>query len=129
MIKSTRCLGIIVAIVASIAVDHAEAGTEKTLAPTPGITRPPETAPPVVTEPPVGIETEPPVGIETPPPVGTETPPPITPFPTPPGDTPPPVGTSPPVGTPPPVMVPIPPTVRFLGFSLAMINCLYCCSR
>ena len=130
MINCNRCIGIIVAICASIAVDYAEAqgprGTNKTLAPTGGVTRPPETAPPVMTEPPVGPpETEPPIG--TPPPV-PGTPPPITPFPTeaavgtpPPVSTPPPVvmPTPPPVvmPTPPPVSIPVPtPTVRWISF-------------
>ena len=133
MMNCNRCIGIIVAICATIAVDYAEAqgprGTNKTLAPTPGVTRPPETAPPVMTEPPVGPpETEPPVG--TPPPV-PGTPPPITPFPTEATLTPPPVvmPTPPPVvtPTPPPVTMPVPtPTVRWISY--ATLFCSSLCS-
>jgi hypothetical protein len=82
MINCNRCIGIIFAVCTSIAVDYTGAqeldprSTNKTLAPTPGVTRPPENVPPVMTEPPVGttppVSTEPPVG--TPLPIGTPLP-------------------------------------------------------
>ena len=124
MMNCNRCIGIIVAICATIAVDYAEAqgprGTNKTLAPTPGVTRPPETAPPVMTEPPVG----------TPPPV-VVTSPPITPFPTEATITPPPVvpPTPPPVvmPTPPPVAIPVPtPPVRYISFCCDVLFVFVC---
>ncbi len=77
MIKSTRCLGIFVAIIASIAVDYADAGTAKTLAPTLGV--PLETPPLVGTPPPNNLPlltpfpTEP--QVDTPPPVMMPVPP------------------------------------------------------
>ena len=61
-------------IVALVTIALAEAGTNKTLAPTPGVSRPPDTEPPVETQPPITpfptestIETSPPVDVPTPP--------------------------------------------------------------
>lgn len=73
-----KSIAFIIALV-TIAV---EAGTNKTLAPTPGVTRPPDTEPPVATQPPITpfpteatIDTPPPVEVpETPPPVVAPTP-------------------------------------------------------
>lgn len=81
-------------IVSLVTIALAEAGTNKTLAPTPGASRPPDTEPPVV-----------------------ETQPPITPFPT--EAT---ITTPAPVEVPetsPPVEVPTPPTYTVSSWSLS----------